>query len=134
MSHSAEGCGAPDTILALYPIERDEFQSRERFARPREEFSGRLGAGFYRFSTQRSSVHPDLWDQDRTLAKGRGAIAYAGGTYVSRRRGREAEGGGLLNRYRVSSPIEGSNPSVSANSQTSLQIRSDTIALLILRL
>ena len=31
-----------------------------------------------------------------------------------RRRGREAEGGGLLNRYRVSSPIEGSNPSVSA--------------------
>jgi hypothetical protein len=32
-----------------------------------------------------------------------------------RRRGREAEGGGLLNRYRVSSPIEGSNPSVSAN-------------------
>ena len=33
----------------------------------------------------------------------------------SRRRGREAEGGGLLNRYTVKSRIEGSNPSVSAN-------------------
>ena len=31
-----------------------------------------------------------------------------------RRRGREAEGGGLLNRYTVKSRIEGSNPSVSA--------------------
>jgi hypothetical protein len=31
-----------------------------------------------------------------------------------RRRGRVAEGGGLLNRYRVSSPIKGSNPFVSA--------------------
>ena len=33
-----------------------------------------------------------------------------------RRRGREAEGGGLLNRYTVKSRIEGSNPSVSATS------------------
>jgi hypothetical protein len=32
-----------------------------------------------------------------------------------RRRGRVAEGGGLLNRYRVSSPIKGSNPFVSAS-------------------
>ena len=32
-----------------------------------------------------------------------------------RRDGREAEGGGLLNRYRVKSSIEGSNPSLSAN-------------------
>jgi hypothetical protein len=32
-----------------------------------------------------------------------------------RRRGREAEGGGLLNRYTVKSRIEGSNPSVSAS-------------------
>ena len=32
-----------------------------------------------------------------------------------RRRGRVAEGGGLLNRYTVISRIEGSNPSVSAN-------------------
>jgi hypothetical protein len=31
-----------------------------------------------------------------------------------RRDGREAEGGGLLNRYRVKSSIEGSNPSLSA--------------------
>jgi hypothetical protein len=35
---------------------------------------------------------------------------------LRRRRGREAEGGGLLNRYTVKSRIEGSNPSVSANS------------------
>ncbi len=35
-----------------------------------------------------------------------------------RRRGREAEGGGLLNRYTVKSRIEGSNPSVSAISKT----------------
>ena len=34
---------------------------------------------------------------------------------LRRRRGREAEGGGLLNRYTVKSRIEGSNPSVSAN-------------------
>ncbi len=34
---------------------------------------------------------------------------------LSWRRGREAEGGGLLNRYTVKSRIEGSNPSVSAN-------------------
>ena len=33
----------------------------------------------------------------------------------SGRRGREAEGGGLLNRYTVKSRIEGSNPSVSAS-------------------
>ena len=32
-----------------------------------------------------------------------------------RRDGREAEGGGLLNRYRVKSSIEGSNPSLSAS-------------------
>jgi hypothetical protein len=32
-----------------------------------------------------------------------------------RRRGRAAEGGGLLNRYTVNIRIEGSNPSVSAN-------------------
>ena len=35
--------------------------------------------------------------------------------FPTRRRGREAEGGGLLNRYTVKSRIEGSNPSVSAN-------------------
>ena len=34
--------------------------------------------------------------------------------FSSGRRGREAEGGGLLNRYTVKSRIEGSNPSVSA--------------------
>ena len=33
----------------------------------------------------------------------------------SRRDGRVAEGGGLLNRYRVKSSIEGSNPSLSAS-------------------
>ncbi len=33
-----------------------------------------------------------------------------------RRHGRVAEGGGLLNRYRGKTPIEGSNPSVSASS------------------
>ncbi len=32
----------------------------------------------------------------------------------ARRDGREAEGGGLLNRYRAKSSIEGSNPSLSA--------------------
>jgi hypothetical protein len=32
-----------------------------------------------------------------------------------RRRGRVAEGGGLLNRYTFKRRIEGSNPSVSAN-------------------
>ena len=35
--------------------------------------------------------------------------------FPRRRRGREAEGGGLLNRYTVKSRIEGSNPSVSAS-------------------
>ena len=40
---------------------------------------------------------------------------------VPRRVGREAEGGGLLNRYRVKSSIEGSNPSLSAR-QTSLEL------------
>jgi hypothetical protein len=35
--------------------------------------------------------------------------------YKAWRRGREAEGGGLLNRYTVKSRIEGSNPSVSAS-------------------
>jgi hypothetical protein len=34
----------------------------------------------------------------------------------TRRRGREAEGGGLLNRYTVISRIRGSNPLVSATS------------------
>jgi hypothetical protein len=37
--------------------------------------------------------------------------------WMLRRRGREAEGGGLLNRYTAKSRIEGSNPSVSANSR-----------------
>ncbi len=46
----------------------------------------------------------------RTPATFRHRNAGAGG-----RRGREAEGGGLLNRYTVKSRIEGSNPSVSAN-------------------
>ena len=35
--------------------------------------------------------------------------------YPERRRGRVAEGGGLLNRYTLSRRIEGSNPSVSAS-------------------
>ena len=35
-------------------------------------------------------------------------------TEWARRDGREAEGGGLLNRYRAKSSIEGSNPSLSA--------------------
>jgi hypothetical protein len=52
----------------------------------------------------------------RMLAKSGSTVAYAGWAQMApRRRGREAEGGGLLNRYRVSSPIEGSNPSVSAS-------------------
>ena len=38
---------------------------------------------------------------------------------VQRRRGRVAEGGGLLNRYTLSRRIEGSNPSVSANHRKS---------------
>ena len=38
--------------------------------------------------------------------------------YKAWRRGREAEGGGLLNRYTVKSRIEGSNPSVSASCQS----------------
>jgi hypothetical protein len=50
------------------------------------------------------------------LAKTDAGVPYADGRNAPRRRGREAEGGGLLNRYRVSSPIEGSNPSVSAKS------------------
>ena len=37
---------------------------------------------------------------------------------VARRDGREAEGGGLLNRYRAKSSIEGSNPSLSARQST----------------
>ena len=37
------------------------------------------------------------------------------GGFARWRRGREAEGGGLLNRYTVKSRIEGSNPSVSAS-------------------
>ncbi len=36
-------------------------------------------------------------------------------TEWARRDGREAEGGGLLNRYRAKSSIEGSNPSLSAS-------------------
>jgi hypothetical protein len=36
------------------------------------------------------------------------------GNMKARRDGREAEGGGLLNRYRAKSSIEGSNPSLSA--------------------
>jgi hypothetical protein len=36
-------------------------------------------------------------------------------TLSLRRRGRVAEGGGLLNRYTLQRRIEGSNPSVSAN-------------------
>src|SRR5680860_324061 len=39
---------------------------------------------------------------------------------IQRRRGREAEGGGLLNRYTVKSRIGGSNPPVSANSSHNL--------------
>jgi hypothetical protein len=35
--------------------------------------------------------------------------------FPCRRRGRVAEGGGLLNRYTLIRRIEGSNPSVSAN-------------------
>ena len=38
------------------------------------------------------------------------------------RRGREAEGGGLLNRYTVKSRIEGSNPSVSATAKLSIPV------------
>jgi hypothetical protein len=38
----------------------------------------------------------------------------------ARRDGREAEGGGLLNRYRAKSSIEGSNPSLSASEFKSL--------------
>jgi hypothetical protein len=41
-------------------------------------------------------------------------------TKWARRDGREAEGGGLLNRYRAKSSIEGSNPSLSARQSTSL--------------
>ena len=43
------------------------------------------------------------------------ALAYGGGRFANRawRRGREAEGDGLLNRYR-GNPIVGSNPTVSA--------------------
>ena len=37
------------------------------------------------------------------------------GIHGARRRGRVAEGDGLLNRYTLSRRIEGSNPSVSAN-------------------
>lgn len=39
------------------------------------------------------------------------------GIHGARRRGRVAEGDGLLNRYTLSRCIEGSNPSVSANTQ-----------------
>ena len=41
-------------------------------------------------------------------------------TEWARRDGREAEGGGLLNRYRAKSSIEGSNPSLSARQSSSL--------------
>ena len=43
------------------------------------------------------------------------ALAYGDGRFANRlwRRGREAEGDGLLNRYR-GNPIVGSNPTVSA--------------------
>ena len=59
----------------------------------------------------------------------RRALAMTGGVgHMSQRAiragdGREAEGGGLLNRYRVKSSIEGSNPSVSASAQTSFRCR-----------
>lgn len=43
------------------------------------------------------------------------AASHANLLITPRRDGREAEGGGLLNRYRVKSSIEGSNPSLSAN-------------------
>ena len=43
------------------------------------------------------------------------AIRHANLLITPRRDGREAEGGGLLNRYRVKSSIEGSNPSLSAS-------------------
>ena len=47
-------------------------------------------------------------------------------TEWARRDGREAEGGGLLNRYRAKSSIEGSNPSLSAR-QSPSPIRSAQI-------
>ncbi len=43
-----------------------------------------------------------------------------GMTWPRGRRGRAAEGGGLLNRYTLSRRIEGSNPSVSANNSTAI--------------
>ena len=45
---------------------------------------------------------------------GGGASGYNPGTHRMRRDGRVAEGGGLLNRYRVKSSIGGSNPPLSA--------------------
>jgi cytochrome subunit of sulfide dehydrogenase len=54
--------------------------------------------------------HPITADRHYALKS-----AVASGMWRLRRRGREAEGGGLLNRYTAKSRIEGSNPSVSAN-------------------
>jgi hypothetical protein len=44
----------------------------------------------------------------------------------ARRDGREAEGGGLLNRYRAKSSIEGSNPSLSASESKLFKINNLT--------
>ncbi len=45
-------------------------------------------------------------------------------SWRTRRRGRVAEGGGLLNRYTLQRRIEGSNPSVSARFRQTLEITS----------
>ena len=63
------------------------------------------------------AIAPGLWHMSFAL---RGIIAGAW------RRGREAEGDGLLNRYR-GNPIVGSNPTVSASQNTVLGLLDDSV-------
>ena len=66
----------------------------------------------------------DVWSGENKSAEGlpeaRAAVPVYS-TADSRRDGRVAEGGGLLNRYRVKSSIGGSNPPLSATESFSRQ-------------
>jgi hypothetical protein len=65
----------------------------------------------------RAAARSDLFPEVAGVAlDGLQGAAKPGKRWLIGRRGRAAEGGGLLNRYTVNIRIEGSNPSVSANS------------------
>jgi hypothetical protein len=94
---------------------------RSRRRRPRDHRRlARLSFG-YRAAIGCKSGNARPWPA--SFARGRRRLASGtplGHMDVRRRRGRVAEGGGLLNRYTLSRRIEGSNPSVSASLFVSL--------------